>query len=410
MKYLEITVNHWSTGGYLIHTEGITMAVHVGIIDKDPIRLLTPLFDERSSCEHVVFIGDDSQTEIYQRLTSLLTKQNITTEFFSMPSVVNTSLIKRSIKALAKNLKQKNMDVKLNASCGIRYRLLSVYEIFHNYKWPVFVVEPNANRLCWIYPNGRESVQLQDRITIQDYLTVFGARCELNPQELSTQVNQKLTKLGELWAGNAIELAPGLATLNYLATTCRKEKKLDVKLSVTQQSYRELKMLISDLEDASLATYQCGVLTFVNEDARRFSNGEWLEILVSSTIKQIQENSHTIQDCSLNVQVYRKIGNHEIKNKLDVATVVNNRLHIIECKTRDMRTDGDDTLYKLESLRDLLGGFQARAMLVSFQPLRHSDVTRADELGIALIGPDKLTDLKKYLHQWISEAVGQDIQ
>ena len=74
--------------------------------------------------------------------------------------------------------------------------------------------------------------------------------------------------------------------------------------------------------------------------------------------------------------------------------VVNNKLHIIECKTKGMRDDGDDTLYKLESLRDLLGGLQARAMLVSFRPLRHNDITRAEDLGLALIGPDELKDLK----------------
>ncbi|MCZ8488230.1 DUF1887 family CARF protein [Vibrio lentus] len=29
-------------------------------------------------------------------------------------------------------------------------------------------------------------------------------------------------------------------------------------------------------------------MTFANEDARRFSNGEWLETLVHSTVKQIK--------------------------------------------------------------------------------------------------------------------------
>ncbi len=37
------------------------MTVHVGIIDQDPIRLITPLLDNRSSCQHIIFIGDKSQ-------------------------------------------------------------------------------------------------------------------------------------------------------------------------------------------------------------------------------------------------------------------------------------------------------------------------------------------------------------
>ncbi|EGR9006704.1 DUF1887 family protein [Vibrio vulnificus] len=384
------------------------MAVHVGIIDQDPVRLVTPLLDLRTVSTHIVFIGDESQRDMYQRLHSVLAQRDITSELFVIPSVVDTRLIKQSIQALAEDLKSRGEDVKLNASCGLRHRLLSVYEVFRTYHWPIFVVEPNSDKLCWLYPDGREDTQVQDRITVADYLTIFGARGEFNEIELPPQLDQKLHELGERWASHALELGPGLATLNYLATTCRKEQKLDVELSEKQQGYRELNMLLADLVEAQIATYENGILTFANEDARRFSNGEWLETLVHSTVKQIQDDMPTIQDHSLNVQVYRQLGEREVRNELDVASVVNNKLHIIECKTKGMRDDGDDTLYKLESLRDLLGGLQARAMLVSFRPLRHNDITRAEDLGLALIGPDELKDLKKHLTEWFAQAGGSD--
>lgn len=384
------------------------MAVHVGIIDQDPIRLVTPLLDNRTISDHIVFIGVASQEDMYLRLHSVLSKRNITSEFFQIPNVANTSKIKQAITTLAEDLSARGEEVKLNASCGLRHRLLSVYEVFRTYHWPIFVVEPNSDRLCWLYPDGKEDAQVQDRITIDDYLTVFGARGEFNAHELPPQLDQKLYELGERWASNALELGPGLATLNYLATTCRKEQRLDVELSEKQQGYRELNMLLSDLVEAQIASYENGVLTFANEDARRFSNGEWLETLVHSTVRQIQKDMPTIQDRSLNVQVYRQLGEREVRNELDVASVVNNKLHIIECKTKGMRDDGDDTLYKLESLRDLLGGLQARAMLVSFRPLRHNDITRAEDLGLALIGPDELKDLKTHLTRWFTEAGGSD--
>ncbi|RTZ16526.1 DUF1887 family protein [Vibrio aquaticus] len=384
------------------------MAVHVGIIDQDPIRLVTPLLDNRTISDHIVFIGVASQEDMYLRLHSVLSKRNITSEFFQIPNVANTSKIKQAISTLAEDLSARGEEVKLNASCGLRHRLLSVYEVFRTYHWPIFVVEPNSDRLCWLYPDGKEDTQVQDRITIDDYLTVFGARGEFNAHELPPQLDQKLYELGERWASNALELGPGLATLNYLATTCRKEQRLDVELSEKQQGYRELNMLLSDLVEAQIANYEGGVLTFANEDARRFSNGEWLETLVHSTVRQIQQDMPTIQDRSLNVQVYRQLGEREVRNELDVASVVNNKLHIIECKTKGMRDDGDDTLYKLESLRDLLGGLQARAMLVSFRPLRHNDITRAEDLGLALIGPDELKDLKTHLTLWFTEAGGSD--
>ncbi|QIA63731.1 DUF1887 family protein [Vibrio astriarenae] len=382
------------------------MAIHVGIIDQDPIRLVTPLLDDRSVGRHIVFIGDQSQETMFQRLSSVLAKREITSEFYPIPDVTNSSLIKQSVTQLAETLKQRGENIKLNASCGLRHRLLSVYEVFRSYRWPIFVVEPNSDTLCWLYPDGMKNAQVQDHITISDYLTIFGARAEFNDYELPPLLDQKLYQLGEKWASNALELGPGLATLNYLATTCRKEQCLDVALSEKQQGYRELNMLLDDLVEAKIASYENGVLTFVSEDARRFSNGEWLETLVHSTVKQIQDTMPTIQDRSLNVQVYRQLGDREVRNELDVASVVNNKLHIIECKTKGMRDDGDDTLYKLESLKDLLGGLQARAMLVSFRPLRYNDITRAEDLGLALIGPDELKDLRTHLTQWFQGAGG----
>lgn len=384
------------------------MAIHVGIIDQDPIRLVTPLLDNRAVCKHIIFIGDKTQQSMFERLKSVLDKRDIIAEFFEIPSVVDTPLIRQAIHKLESNLIQRGKAIKLNASCGLRHRLLTIYEMFRRNAWEIFVVEPYSDKICWIYPENYPDAQLEDHITISDYLTIFGARAEFNETDLPEQLDQQLYQLGQKWAGNALELGPGLATLNYLATTCRKEQKLDVELTDKQQGYRELNMLLSDLVDTQLATYQNGVLTFVSEDARRFSNGEWLETLVHSTVKQIQDELPTIQDRSLNVQVYRQLGEREVRNELDVATVVNNKLHIIECKTKGMRDDGDDTLYKLESLRDLLGGLQARAMLVSFRPLRHNDITRAEDLGLALIGPDELKDLKKHLSIWLSDAGGHE--
>ncbi|MGF1698802.1 DUF1887 family protein [Photobacterium makurazakiensis] len=382
------------------------MITHVGIIDQDPVRLITPLLDHDIPADKMIFIGTESQREQYERLASILTPRNIKAELFVIPDSINITCIRKRVIELAERLKQQDSDVWFNSSCGLRHRLLSAYEVFRTYHWPIYVIEPYSDEMCWLYPADREQQQVEDRIQLEDYLTIFGARSEFTENLVPESLNDQLWELGQRWAGSALELGPGLATLNYLATTCRKEQKLDVALSEKQQGYKELAMLLNDLEETGLATYSNGVLTFKHEEARRFANGEWLENLVHSTVRAIQNELPTIQDHSLGVQVYRKIGDREVRNELDVATVVNNKLHIIECKTKGMRDDGDDTLYKLESLRDLLGGLQARAMLVSFRPLRHHDLVRAQDLGLAIIGPDQLGDLQTHLHNWLKDAGG----
>ncbi|MDX1301046.1 Card1-like endonuclease domain-containing protein [Photobacterium sp.] len=383
------------------------MITHVGVIDQDPVRLITPLLDHAIPADKMIFIGTASQKEQYERLASILTPRDIEVEFFPIPDSISIISLRQRLNELADKLRQTQTEVWFNASCGLRHRLLSAYEVFRSFHWPIYVIEPFSDEMCWLYPSDRKQQQVEDRIQLADYLTIFGARSELPATTVPDSLNNQLWELGQRWARSALELGPGLATLNYLATTCRKEQKLDVTLSEKQQGYRELGMLIADLQDTGLATYEKGILIFKHEDARRFANGEWLENLVHSTVRAIQNELPTIQDHSVGVQVYRKIGDREVRNELDVATVVNNKLHIIECKTKGMRDDGDDTLYKLESLRDLLGGLQARAMLVSFRPLRHHDLVRAQDLGLAIIGPDQLGDLQTHLHNWLKDAGGQ---
>lgn len=106
------------------------MAIHVGIIDQDPVRLVTPLLDHRTVSRHIIFIGDHTQTVIYQRLSDVLNKRNISTDFFEIPAGSNTSAIKSAIRELAETLKARGEEVKFNASCGLRHRLLSAYEVF----------------------------------------------------------------------------------------------------------------------------------------------------------------------------------------------------------------------------------------------------------------------------------------
>jgi len=388
------------------HYKDYFMITHVGILDQDPVRLITPLLDLSVKGEHMIFIGDDTQKDMFHRLEKILKYKGISSDFYEIPNIVDTHLIKESLQALASEMKLHFSDIKLNASCGLRHRLLSAYEVFRSYHWPIFVVEPFSDKLCWLYPDGRKQKHVADNIKLSDYLAIFGARCEFSETELPENIDKRLRELCQRWASNALELGPGLATLNYLATTCRKEQRLDVEVTEKQQSYKELNMLLTDLVETGLATYENGTLTFDCEEARRLANGEWLEILVHNTVVDIQQYLPTLQDHSLNVQVHREIGDKDVRNELDVVSIVNNKLHIIECKTKGMRDDGDDTLYKLESLRDLLGGLQARAMLVSFRPLRNNDIMRAQDLGLAIIGPDELGELKKHLLNWFLAAGG----
>jgi hypothetical protein len=91
---------------------------------------------------------------------------------------------------------------------------------------------------------------------------------------------------------------------------------------------------------------------------------------------------------------------------MDVTFLKDNRLYIIECKTKRYSANdqgaGADTLYKLDTLKDLLGGLQAKAMLISFTELGDYDKQRAGDLNISLCCHKQLPKLSEHLLKWIN--------
>lgn len=85
--------------------------------------------------------------------------------------------------------------------------------------------------------------------------------------------------------------------------------------------------------------------------------------------------------------------------------LANNKLHLIECKTKKFsKGEGNQVIYKLDSLSELFGGVQARGLLVSYQGIRTSERLRAKALEIGLFCEDDLSQLKDRLRNWLRGA------
>ena len=108
------------------------MATHIGIIDQDPVRLITPLLHRQFKAERVVFIGVDCQRPQFQQLTSVLKARHIETEFYRIPSDINIPLLKQNIQALIERFQAEDTELVFNASVvfDIDYsRLMKFFEL-----------------------------------------------------------------------------------------------------------------------------------------------------------------------------------------------------------------------------------------------------------------------------------------
>ena len=65
------------------------MITHVGILDQDPVRLITPLLDLSVKGEHMIFIGDNTQKDMFHRLESILKYKGISSDFYEIPNIVD---------------------------------------------------------------------------------------------------------------------------------------------------------------------------------------------------------------------------------------------------------------------------------------------------------------------------------
>ena len=149
-------------------------------------------------------------------------------------------------------------------------------------------------------------------------------------------------------------------------------------------------------------------LRFPEEGARRYVNGGWLEDHVTTCLEQVRTEFSFIQDMATGLEYVRLNDTTSIKNELDVAFLAGNRLHIIECKTKRFQctltrdAPGADALYKLDAVRQQLGGRQARVLFVSYQPLLHLHRQRAADMGIRLCVGREIHYIAELLREWVA--------
>ncbi|WP_045411857.1 Card1-like endonuclease domain-containing protein [Vibrio owensii] len=383
---------------------------HIGILDEEPIRLITPLLLNVGISE-IFLVGDYSQKIIFERIEEILSIRNVTCFFYEITPESEPHNLIYDLKFLCEKLINQKRNIFFNASCGSRFRLLTAYEVFSEHKWPTYILELETNEICWLN-NEDNSAVLKNKgsITVKEWLAVSGATIyEETQYAKNNDISSSDIALANEWAFNSVELSKAFSVLNFFATTCKKSGGLNTKLTDKQLGYVELRKVITDLKHKKYITINDHSLSFANECVRSFCNGQWLMKYVYHTLIQLNNDIQCIDDIGYNITFSRRVGDVLVKNKFDVAAIVNNKLFIIECKTKSMKDSGDDTLYKLDSLRELIGGVQSKSMLISLQPLRPSDLARSESLDVKIVAPSQLKNLKLVLLDWIESNTNQNM-
>ena len=371
---------------------------HVILISAQAVPNITPLLDEQFKPKNVIMLVSPDMRQRADWLEAVIKTKGIKSQRWDISNAWDIEHIRDNVIDLLNQHEGKSMA--LNATGGTKPMSIAAYDVFRAFELPIFYVHPDHDRVIWMHPPDRPSHDLADRIRLPEFFSAYGATVTETGDKLGVpaadrELTQTLISEVQRWA------AP-LSILNAYAAEA--QKNLTATLRPKDKGYSELRHLIALFEHNGLLAVKGDTLQFANEDNRFYVNGGWLEQHVYGLCLNLKK-AHGIQDIDRSLQVERSHRNPSVKNELDVVFLKDNRLYIIECKTHSDKNQvggkNADAIYKLDSLKDLLGGLQARAMLVSFNRPNQYDLQRANDLGIAVCAHQDLLLLPQKLTQWI---------
>lgn len=384
------------------------MVTHICLLSEQPTPNVCPLLDRTLRANEVVFVVSPQQKDKLRHLEPVLARHQIRINELPIEQpYAGVEAIQQAIETEIQRQRRLGRTVFVNATGGTKPMSIAAHMAAFNHDASVFYV--HDDRVEWLYqPSGapRASLELEERMKLPDFLQAHGieyCKAGMNVPPGADALLQDLL-------GSPRAYAQGIRALNYHAA--RAQGTLRSPLDAGHQDHAALQATLDKFAEHDLLEARRGAIAFASEEARFFCAGGWLEHHALRTLSDMRgELGRKLNDLQGSVQVKSlEKRSAPVRNEIDVAVLYNNRLHIIECKTRVFDDKGQpanadgaatDALYKLATLKRELGGIRAQAMLLSYQPVQPWHRERAKLLDIELVAADELRALPSRLKAWL---------
>ncbi len=373
------------------------MNTHVLLISGQPTPNLTPLLDPAIKPGKVIMLLSNDMQRQAEWLQKVIQPRGIKYEVVEIKDPYNIHDMQEQIFDILEQ--DCDESFSLNATGGTKPMSIAAYDAFCAAGYPIYYIHPESDELIWLHDKKLNSLKVADRIKLEDFLQAHGA--------LVSDIDRSLPDSSELDAAERIVgdieyFGKAVSKLNYLSYTARNNLKSE-EIGSARPDNQALEDLLDLFEQAGSFKLSQDRLIFKDESSRFFVNGGWIEGWVYHKIRELKKANPLIQDVAYNIKIERYVERGEpIKNEIDIAYLCNNRLYIIECKTRrfkgsDSNSIGAEALYKLDTLKDITGGLKAKAMLLSLLDLDGFNRTRAHDLDIAICAGQQVKNLQSEL-------------
>lgn len=370
---------------------------HVCLVSHQATPNITPALDPQFRPERVVMVVSTEMKETAQCLEAVLRISGVKTDRLEIADAFDIGGIQNTL--LDWLAEHEGENIALNVTGGTKPMAMAAQEVFRSNQLPVFYVHPDKDRILPLYPKG-ESYDLGDRIKLRPYLNAHGYQiADFQRPDLP----RKARELTEYLLGLITTHSKLIGSLNYYAHSAE-ETLTSSALDSSLAANGEFNNMIDYLQGNALLTLKKGRLKFSDEASRFFCNGGWLEFHTLGVVNDLRA-ALPIQDAAMSVKVVSQRGT---MNEIDVAFLADNRLYLIECKTKkfankDASQGSKEALYKLDSLTDL-GGLNTRGMLISYQPLSERDIQRARDMKITTVVGEEILRLRERVIAWAARS------
>ncbi len=376
--------------------------IHLVLISDQAVPNITPILDERFKPKQVIMLVSKDKQKQAQQLERVYRPRGVKVRYSEIDTPWDIEKIRDHLLELMQDYE--NQSIALNATGGTKPMSIAAYEIFRALDKPIFYIHPEQDRLIWLYPADKPSTDLADRVKLKEYLIAYGAE-QVNEQH-KAGVRPPMRELTRELIHNIALYSNALSAINYYAGTTSSQTLISQEIGNNKRGDHTFWRLIDHFQQASLLRLEDNRLQFPNETARFMVNGGWLEMHVYACCLNLKK-TYNIQDIARSIEVKYLQANNLVSNEMDIGFLHQNRLHLIECKTKvfsgnNARHDeGAEVLYKLDSLREKIGGHQARAMLVSVKKIKKHHQSRARLNQIRICAHTELKNIEQEIAEWL---------
>lgn len=377
---------------------------HLFLVHEEMIPNITPAIDPNFRPSKVYLLCSPISIDQTERLELILKQAGINVSRWPLDDPWDVEHVRERVLEFIVN--HDHEEIALNVTGGTKPMSLAAYETFKDTGKPIYYVQTERDYVVWLNPRDRESFDLADRIKLPAYFAAYGMRLT---DSIKDPVPENLRNLTATLIENVERFADPLTILNGLAS-----KSVNNLLSPPLDNGHIKFRALQDLLDLFMAhdlfsKDSLNRLRFSSEETRYYVNGGWLEEHVYSILFRMKQAIKSIQDLASNVNIEWDIKGSPVSNEIDVACLADNHLYIIECKTQHFdKTENEseaanEVLYKLNTLRNYLGGMEARAMVISYRNFTEAACRRADEFDIKVCNQYQLCNLENIFRNWIKK-------